>query len=216
MSTQKEISARFYKRRKENSLCPRCGKPLDREGYYCSECLEKVRVYHRENREFYRKNHLCTECGKNSVPEEERICPECRAKRANLRKSHTDEQKKMFREKQNSLYMERVEQGICTRCGKRKAISGKKKCGICLAKDAEIHRKKYADRPNIREYRKENHLCYFCGNPIDLPDGNNICSACRKRFEEIAAQRKHDNLYWRQDNKMIFEKRTNDHSYAGE
>ena len=112
--------------------------------------------------------------------------------------------------------MERVEQGICTRCGKRKAISGKKKCGICLAKDAEIHRKKYADRPNIREYRKENNLCYFCGNPIDLPDGNNICSACRKRFEEIAAQRKHDNLYWRQDNKMIFEKRTNDHSYAGE
>ena len=26
MSTQKEISARFYKRRKENDLCPMCGK----------------------------------------------------------------------------------------------------------------------------------------------------------------------------------------------
>lgn len=184
-------------------MCPRCGKPLDREGYYCSECLEKVRVYHRENREFYRKNHLCTECGKNSVPEEERICPECRAKRANLRKSHTDEQKKMFREKQNSLYMERVEQGICTRCGKRKAISGKKKCGICLAKDAEIHRKKYADRPNIREYRKKNHLCYFCGNPIDIPH-KNICSACQQRFGELAGQRHHDNRNWRGDNKIVF------------
>ena len=203
MSTQKEISARFYKRRKENGLCPRCGKPLDREGYYCSECLEKVRVYHRENREFYRKNHLCTECGKNSVPEEERICPECRAKRANLRKSHTDEQKKMFREKQNSLYMERVEQGICTRCGKRKAISGKKKCGICLAKDAEIHRKKYADRPNIREYRKENNLCYFCGDPIDL-HMSNTCSKCREKFKKIASERTHDNDYWRKDNRFIF------------
>lgn len=203
MSTQKEISARFYKRRKENGLCPRCGKPLDREGYYCSECLEKVRVYHRENREFYRKNHLCTECGKNSVPEEERICPECRAKRANLRKSHTDEQKKMFREKQNSLYMERVEQGICTRCGKRKAISGKKKCGICLAKDAEIHRKKYADRPNIREYRKENNLCYFCGDPIDL-HMSNTCSKCREKFKKIASEKTHDNDYWRKDNRFIF------------
>ena len=184
-------------------MCPRCGKPLDREGYYCSECLEKVRVYHRENREFYRKNHLCTECGKNSVPEEERICPECRAKRANLRKSHTDEQKKMFREKQNSLYMERVEQGICTRCGKRKAISGKKKCGICLAKDAEIHRKKYADRPNIREYRKENNLCYFCGDPIDL-HMSNTCSKCREKFKKIASEKTHDNDYWRKDNRFIF------------
>ena len=202
--TQKERSEKFYRSRKENGLCPRCGKPLDREGHYCSECLEKVRLYWRENRAFYRKNHLCAECGKNSVPEGEKICPECRAKRANLRKPRTDEQKKLFREKQNSLYIERVEQGICTRCGKRKAMPGKKKCGICLAKDAEIHRKKYVDRPNIREYRKENHLCYFCGNPIDLPTGNNICSACRKRFEDIAEKRNHDNPNWRKDNKIIF------------
>lgn len=44
----------------------------------------------------------------------------------------------------------------------------------------------------------------FCGNPIDLPAGNNICSVCLKRFEEIAAQRKHDNPNWRKDNEIIF------------
>lgn len=201
--TQKERSARAYRNRKDNGLCPRCGKPLDREGHYCSECLEKVREYRRQNRKFYRENHICSECGKNIVPNGESTCPECRAKRANLRKPHIDEQKKMFREKQNSLYMYRVEQGICTRCGKRKAISGKKKCGICLAKDAEIHRKKYADRPNIREYRKENNLCYFCGDPIDL-HMSNTCSKCREKFKKIASERTHDNDYWRKDNRFIF------------
>lgn len=206
--TQKERSARAYRNRKDNGLCPKCGKPLDREGHYCCECLEKVRVYHRENREFYRINHLCTECGKNSVPEGERICPECRAKNAIWKKPLTEEQKiryrDNFRRQQKSLYKERSDAGICTRCGKRKAMPGKKKCGICLAKDAEIHRRRYMDRPNIKEYRKENHLCYFCGNLIDLPAGNNICSVCLKRFEEIAAQRKHDNPNWRKDNEMIF------------
>ena len=207
MSTQKEISARFYKRRKENGLCPRCGKPLDREGYYCSECLEKVRVYHRENREFYRKNHLCTECGKNSVPEEERICPECRAKRQKIRKPLTEDQKTRYREhfrkQQKSLYKERSDAGICTRCGKRKAMHGKKKCGICLAKEKKMHRKKYMDSLNIKEYRKQNHLCYFCDDKIDIPMSN-ICSKCREKFKKIAANRNCDNNYWRKDNRLIF------------
>lgn len=207
MSTQKEISARFYKTRKENGLCPRCGKSLDREGHYCSECLGKVQKYHNENRKFYIENHLCTECGKNKVPDGERICPECRAKRENRRKPLTDEQKTRhkedFRRQQRNLYAERSENGICTRCGKRKSMPGKKKCGICLAKDAEIHRRKYMDRPNIKEYRKKNHLCYFCGNPIDIPH-KNICSACQKHFKELAEQRHHDNKSWRSNNKIIF------------
>lgn len=205
--TQKERSAKSYRSRKDNGLCPRCGKPLDREGHYCSECLEKVREYQRKNREFYREHHLCTECGKVNVLYSERICPECRAKIRN-RKNPTREQKEKwnrgFRNRQKIIYKQRTDAGICTRCGKRKSMPGKKKCGICLAKDAEIHRRRYMDRPNIKEYRKENHLCYFCGNPIDLPAGNNICSVCLKRFKEIAAKRKHDNPNWRKDNEMIF------------
>lgn len=205
--TQKERSARAYRNRKDNGLCPRCGKPLDREGHYCSECLEKVRKYHNENREFYIENHLCTECGKNKVPDRERICPECRAKRQKIRKPLTEDQKTRYREhfrkQQKSLYKERSDAGICTRCGKRKAMPGKKKCGICLAKDAEIHKLKYAERPSIREHRKEHHLCYFCGNPIDLPS-RNICSSCLEHFRAIAAEKEHDNKYWRCENKIIF------------
>lgn len=213
--TQKERSARAYRKRKDNGLCPRCGKPLDREGHYCSDCLAKVREYHRKNREFYRENHICSECGKIIVPGRERICPECRAKRNNKRKPLTEEQKMRYGESfnnyQKSLYRERTENGICTRCGKRKAMPGKKKCGVCLEKDATQHRKKYIEQQNIREYRKENHLCYFCGEAIDLPTSN-ICSRCREKFKKIAADRTHNNDYWRKDNKLIFRSVKNERS----
>lgn len=142
--TQKEISARHYKTRKQNGLCPRCGKPLDREGHYCSKCVEKQRIYQKETRDFYRKNNICTVCGKVEVPKSEKICPECRANINSQRKPLTYEQKKRygerFKKQQKSLYQKRIEQGICTRCGKRKAEYGRKKCKICLDKNAEINR----------------------------------------------------------------------------
>lgn len=207
MVTQKEINQRNYYKHKENGECPRCGKPLDRDGYYCLKCLEKVRMYRRENRNFYRENNICTNCGKVKVPKGERICPECRANRENKRKPLTEQQRaqynKAFRWQQKILYQQRKEQGICTRCGKRKAILGKKKCGICLQKDAEFHRLKYMDKPNVREYRGNNHLCYYCGNPIDLKMGK-ICSSCLEKCRQNGKAASHKNDYWKMDNKAIF------------
>lgn len=212
--TQKERSAKSYRNRKDNGLCPRCGRPLDRDGYYCSECLDKTNKYRRDNRKFFAENNICTACGKEKVPNGEKICPECRAKIAN-RKHITDEQRLKYnrrvRENQNLLYKERAEAGICTRCGKRKAATGKKKCEICLAKDAELHRKRTANRVDIRKLREENRLCYFCGEPIDLPYGKS-CSVCRKRFKKLADGVTHDNKYWRQDNKIIFGGNDNERS----
>lgn len=207
--TQKERSAIFYRNRKDSCLCPRCGKPLDRDGHYCSECLEKVNEYNRETREFCREHHICTECRKETVYGTDRICPECRAKRDKYRKSLTEEQKirygNHFKEQQKTLYQQRKEQGICTRCGKLKAMPGKAKCGICLAKDAEIHRKRYMNRPNIKEYRKENHLCYYCGCKIDLPKGQ-LCSSCLERCRQNGIKSGGGNKYWKDDNKLVFEK----------
>lgn len=205
--TQKERSARNYKLKKENGLCPKCGKPLDREGHYCSECLKKTNLYRKENRNFYRENHLCTECGKVKVFGEDRVCPECRAKREFWRKPLTGEQKERYglhiKSQQRMIYHERSENGICTRCGKRKDVTGKKKCAICLEKDAEQHRKKHMDIPNIKQYRKENHLCYFCGNEIDLPSGN-ICSKCQEKFRKNGRKYGGKNTYWKEQNKLIF------------
>lgn len=201
--TQKEISARYYKKRKQSGLCPRCGNPLDREGYYCSECLEKNRIYRRENREFYREHHLCVDCGKVKVPESEKTCPECRAKRSKWRKPLSEKIKSDFKHYQKSLYYQRKEQGICTKCGKRKSMPNKVKCGICLAKDAENHRKKKLNKQNTKEYRKENHLCYHCGNEIDVTDGQ-LCSSCLEKCRLNGIKGGGGNEYWEQDNKLIF------------
>lgn len=201
--TQKERSAKHYKSRKESGLCPRCGKSLDRDGHYCIKCNKNHNEYTKISREFFRKHHICTECGKVKVPENERICLECRAKRKKYRKPLTEKQKNNFRKQQNSLYQQRKKQGICTRCGKAKAMPGKAKCGVCLAKDAEIHRKRYMDRPNIKEYRKDNHLCYYCGNEIDLDKGQ-LCSSCLEKCKLNGIKSGGGNEYWKQDNNLIF------------
>ena len=211
--TQKEISARNYRNRKENGMCPRCGKLLDRDGHYCSSCTEKYRIYHKENRDFFRANHLCTECGINKVPNGERICPECRAKIQSHKKPLTEDQKERYllhsKSQKQKLYYERIETGLCTRCGKRKAEPGKRKCAICLEYDAELHRMKRLDDTSIREQRKKNHLCYFCGSEIDLPNGN-ICSRCSEKFRENGEKYGGKNIFWKQENKLIFGGRKNE------
>lgn len=190
METKKERSARLYKSRKENGLCPRCGKTLDRKGHYCSECLEKVREYNRANRKFYRENHICTECGKNSVPDGERICPECRAKAANRKNSLTEEQKNRYKEnfriRQNVLYQERSRNGICTRCGKRKATNGYVTCAICRNKNADLKRVRSKTSP--RSERVQNGLCYFCDNPVK--NGYKVCEKHYQMSVENVKKRK--------------------------
>ena len=180
---------------------------MDRDGHYCSVCLKKHDQYKRDNRAFLRENNICTVCGKIHVPGTERICPECRAKNESIRKPLTDEQKerykKRFKEQQKKQYEERIQNGMCTRCGKRSAINGRKKCGICLSKNAEIHRKRNMNKINVREYREKNHLCYYCGKPLENETGK-ICKKCYDRCVENGYKGEKQNLYWKNDNMIIF------------
>lgn len=82
-------------------------------------------------------------------------------------------------------------------------MTGKKKCWLCLEKDAELHRRKYYDKPNVREYRRENNLCCFCGEPIDREAGR-ICGKCWQNFHDKRVNRPSENKFWRKDNKNVF------------
>ena len=206
--TQKEISAKHYRERKENGLCPRCGKPLDRKGFYCSSCCKVVSEYTRKNREFYRKNNICPECGKNKLFGDEKTCPECRAKAQMRKANYTEEQKQKYiykyydshNKKQKNIYKERVEKGICTRCGKRKAAYGKRKCSICQNKENEAKRKRNGNEIRRRERPKYN-LCYLCGGVLDREGG--LCKKCaEKQASHLPVTR--DNKLWREDNKSLF------------
>lgn len=205
--TQKERSEKFYRNRKGNGLCPRCGKKLDREGHYCIECLEKIREYHRANREFCRKLGICPECGKEKLFGIEKQCILCREKKNERRKKETEEQKKRYKEnfkkRQREVYKERSEKGICTKCGKRKAFQNRKKCGICLEKDREIQRKVREKRGNKDEYKRKNNLCHYCMKPIDRENGK-LCNECWLKCVENGRKSTGNNDYWKFDNKMVF------------
>ena len=204
--TQRERSQKSYSNRKNNGLCPVCGKKLDREGHYCSDCLIKNREYRRQNIIFYRENGLCTCCGKEKVFGSEKQCISCLEKQRERRKPLTEEQRirqnEHFKKQQKGLYEERAEQGICTKCGKRKADYGKKKCKICLEKDAFMHRKQRFDQPNIRDYRRENKLCYYCGEPAE--ENKNVCAKCSEERRKDRMKAKVNNSYWKSDNRVIF------------
>lgn len=184
---------------------------MDREGFYCIECLEKVRTYHRKNREFFRKNGLCPVCGKEKLIGDEKQCIICREKYFMRRKKPTEEQiakrNAYFREHGKKIYRERAEAGICTKCGKRKAIQGRKKCGICLEKEAYNSRKKYFATKSIREEREENHLCYYCGKPVDR-ENERVCQKCWQNLHDkrVQNEEKYANAKeaWRRDNQLIF------------
>lgn len=118
----------------------------------------------------------------------------------------TSEQKERYKkitmDCNKKRWEKRISEGICPMCGKRKVEDGKKKCRICLNKDAERQRNRRINNKKIREYRKENHLCYFCGGKIDVAE-KNVCSACSSKMAEYSAKAE-KSKYWKEQNNLIF------------
>lgn len=166
----------FIKRRKEQGLCIKCGKPLDREGVHCIACRKIISENERENRHWYQSHGICPRCGKNDLFGDEKVCPECNAK---VYKNTMNSRNKLGKEHYNQKHAEwakkehykRIEQGICTRCGKRNADYGFKTCGICRTNTRNYKRTKYG-KPDRNERYKQG-MCYFCNNPIK--DGYKVC-----------------------------------------
>lgn len=200
----KERSRNFYMRRKLNGLCVRCGKPLDRDGQYCKSCCENIRIEARENRIFRASLNLCTQCGKYAVPEGEKMCPECRAKNNNKRRIKNEKSKENFRKQQKKLYDQRSASGVCVRCGKRKAAGGRKKCFMCLQKDAQTHAEARIRRgEDLRAQWKEQGLCFHCGGEIE-DKSKKSCNACREKCITKTGAGAGENKAWIKDNRLIF------------
>lgn len=133
--TQNESSKKLYEKRKSEGLCIRCGNERTSiSKTYCKECLIKKRTYEREARAFFKNIGICPICRKNKLFGDEKSCLECRAKRIQ-KKNITEEYLESRRKKQREKHRYCVENGICTRCHKRKAVYNRKKCEICLEYD---------------------------------------------------------------------------------
>lgn len=180
--TQKEYRECSVQKRKQKNLCVSCGEPLDRDGVRCKSCNEKHNKKNAELRYWYQSNRICPRCFKNTLYGDEKTCPECNAygyeinmrSRERLGKEHYN---KVHSEWAKKKHQERIENGICTRCGKRKAGYGYKTCGICRAKIRNYKREKSTAENRRERYSKG--LCFFCDNPI--LDGYKVC---KKHYEK--------------------------------
>lgn len=160
---------------------------MDRNGVLCSGCLEKTNNENKMTRKLYQKFGVCPVCRKNSLFGDEKNCLECSVKSyertmKNRKKEHYNEVHKQWSKR---THHEMIEQGICTRCRKRKSDSGYKTCGICRAKIRELKRK--SAKPS-RSERFEQGLCYFCDNPIKK--GYKVCDFHYDKNVENARSKK--------------------------
>lgn len=153
-----------YVERKQEGKCCCCGKPIE-EGnktVYCDNCREKK----KESRRAYIENGVCPICKKNQVFYDRPYCVDCWEK--NLKKSkeyrliHSEILNKKSNERKHRQIIERKEQGLCTKCGKRKADYGKATCTLCRTKATEYKRQLcgYGARMTYPD-----GFCKICGEP---------------------------------------------------
>lgn len=174
ISEKRKVSKQnHYRNRIANGQCPRCGKVLDREGMYCSECTAKTRKYYHDNVKFFKEKGLCAYCGKNKVFGNEKTCPECRAYRAKYRQPPSEASRKKHNEASKRKYQERKKKGLCVKCGKRKAEENRACCRICL----DRHATKERERRPPKRYA-ERGLCR-CGKPF--MKGQRLCPECYQK-----------------------------------
>ena len=169
--TRKEYLRQRYHNFLDNNLCIRCGKPLDREGSLCKECNNAQNSYNKETRKVLSKLGICPQCRKNKIYGDEKNCVECRAKAAEqvskLRDKNREHYNEMQRTRAKERYQKDKENGICTRCRKRKADPGYSTCTMCRVKGRGI--KKCSNRTD----RYKQGLCFFCDNPVK--PGYKVC-----------------------------------------
>ena len=154
--------------------------------------------------EEYKRHHICVRCGKKDARTliGRILCYECaqeaseKKKNPEYRKRHTEAEKQRaerFRE-----------QGLCTRCGKRKPAEGFARCEYCRAAQrrvAERHRRKRGQRDPYIEAAVGN--CWRCFKPV--APGYKLCPEClevarRCQRELTEEQRKERNARKEENN----------------
>lgn len=105
----------------------------------------------------YKELGICVVCGKRLAEPGRVSCIEClsrdRIKKAEKRKEMTEEERKEKNQQiskgHRELYKKRKDAGVCTRCGKRKPMSGHPiciECHIRAARNRKLKRGGYRDR----------------------------------------------------------------------
>ena len=164
---------RMYYKRKEAGLCVECGKPLNGEKLKCRDCQERINANRKELAHWYQDNGICPECRHNNLMGDERVCPECSAKRYSQRIARYNANPEKFKARdrleQKKIRTRRAEKGLCVYCGKVKADEGYKTCSKCRNKLKIKKRIRDAKKGSKLDVKREwvmNGKCWFCGEPV--------------------------------------------------
>ena len=183
MRDQKEINKKMYAKRREEKLCLWCGKPLDRDGVLCVECNNKNNERSRASKEFYLQIGVCPYCRKRKTTSGHKTCLPCREKISLRHKMNLldPDKKERIRKKERDKRKRRLEEGLCTKCGKNKAETGYHPCSECRKK-IRNYRKAYVSKYQLpdRALWKDQGKCARCG----ADEQYNGFSLCRKCYEQ--------------------------------
>lgn len=200
---------RRYWARKSNQLCVSCGKANDSGKILCPQCSERRHMEDKQDRVFREGLGLCNRCGKNRVFGGEKRCPECRAKanRNAARRGRTDGERKKNNDSCRLRYHEYAARGICVKCGRRRAVPGKRRCGICAHRRADQDRQRRGTSGMARAERCGYGLCYTCGSILDM-DNVKLCSRCYAALEKAREARGNvSESQWGRGKRVIFRSR---------
>ena len=130
----------------------------------------------KTDKDTYKQLGICVVCKKRKAEPNSSSCLEClekdRKRKAEYR-MHGHYNNEKSNQLHRKLYASRKEQGICTRCGERKATNGT----VCL--DCYVKRRKQnygisrSERPSYGE-------CYICGRVV--LKGKRVCESCYHRL----------------------------------
>ena len=158
-----------YQRHKTAGICPNCKKePAATGRVQCEKCTEQ----HKQEREYLISHKICRQCRNEDAEPNRLLCWDCAEKarqrgqayRSNMTADEREKQKVYNRIYSKNRRINRIEKGICIRCGQRKM-----RFGIQLCIDCHIRLKRYKEskKPDtlLRNERPDYGLCYICGNP---------------------------------------------------
>lgn len=141
---------------------------------------EEENQYRRDTYHWRKAHKMCGRCGKQdayTLNGRSKCCECCEKENQNRRKNYDPEKE---HEKKQRQYAKRETEGKCVRCGRVKSDNGRKICNKCIAEKHQYNQERSKD---IRVYRHDLNLCWFCGSQLDGQkkfDGtqSRICSRC--------------------------------------
>lgn len=96
----------------------------------------KDRQAGRTRREWYLSHGICPHCGRNDLQKGYKLCLECRTAHNDRRRSNYKPEENQ-RERHKALREQRIAEGLCPKCGKRKPDTEGIRPVLCVVQKTE-------------------------------------------------------------------------------